>query len=609
MAEKTTFDLIKKQNGEAFAKAIRAYDNGIFDIPNIVDVVRYAGREAEPIMEYLVSLKNIAIEESEETRDPFELLSEAGYDAYYADTLEKQNAIAPYFRYKERLCTFSDETRYQRYHIINAVRKDVSQIRREDFRYPEREDRYGTSVISIQILKNGGFISIKNRYNHTVENPDNTFSSDPDKIIKGLSFSLKRHFNVDFSSALAKIPEGYICHDNRIFKYHAESFNTYIGNDFFLKDGVVTPLNKDYQIICDDVILDLKEGKFSSPMIDKEVLPVLNKEIEGKKLSVKISPDTKTKSVYMNDELFMKVKSDGSKILLLNLPTTTILPNYAFETNYIKFLIVPKLKEVGQGALSGGFEHILAPKGVIVNGNLKLSHKGLKKLPNLSEFIIKGNFWCDGNELTSLEGAPKHVERDFDCSNNHLTSLDYAPQNVGGSYDCSNNYLTSLEGVPAEIKGEFDCSHNFLVNLKYAPQKVGQGFRCSYNQLTSLEGGPVEVNSSYDCSNNNLTTLDYAPHCVGDNFWCQNNNLHSLGNSLKIVGGNFWCRNNQLTNLESSLEIIGGNFFGTDNNWVSVDKPITIGGIFDYGHVSKTPPVPKAHKENAKKGSRKQHER
>ena len=51
------FDIIKKQNGETFAKAIRNYDNGIFDIPNLDKIVKYAGRQAEPIMTYLVSLK------------------------------------------------------------------------------------------------------------------------------------------------------------------------------------------------------------------------------------------------------------------------------------------------------------------------------------------------------------------------------------------------------------------------------------------------------------------------------------------------------------------------------------------------------------------------
>lgn len=97
MTEKSIFDQIKKQNGESFAKAIRIYDNGIFDISDIVDIVKYAGREAEPLMQYLVSLKNIKIEEAEKVKNPFELLFNAGYDAYYVINLHEQNLILKYF--------------------------------------------------------------------------------------------------------------------------------------------------------------------------------------------------------------------------------------------------------------------------------------------------------------------------------------------------------------------------------------------------------------------------------------------------------------------------------------------------------------------------------
>lgn len=50
------YDIIKKQNGERFAKAVRNYDNGIFDVPNIDKIVKYAGRDAEPIMQYVKML-------------------------------------------------------------------------------------------------------------------------------------------------------------------------------------------------------------------------------------------------------------------------------------------------------------------------------------------------------------------------------------------------------------------------------------------------------------------------------------------------------------------------------------------------------------------------
>lgn len=42
------FDIIKKQNGEHFAKTVRNYDNGIFEVKNLDKILKYAGREQNP---------------------------------------------------------------------------------------------------------------------------------------------------------------------------------------------------------------------------------------------------------------------------------------------------------------------------------------------------------------------------------------------------------------------------------------------------------------------------------------------------------------------------------------------------------------------------------
>ncbi len=300
MAEKTMFDIIKKQNGERFAKAIRAYDNGIFDIKDIDKIVKCAGRDAEPILQYLVSLKNIQIAEQAVHMDPIELLSRAGYDAYVADTLEKQNAIQKYYAPGEELCTFRDPHRFERYHIINAVRKDVDQIRREDFPAPEREDKYGISVISIQVLKTGGFISIKNRYNHTVPSPDNTLNSNPDNIITGLSDAIKHHFGVDFSAQQVCLPNHYTIINNQIIRFDTESNNVYCAEDFYAKDGVIYEINKDSQIMLGDgLLLDLRTKKVRDITRNPSTVPIdmrdmfiksINDELAGKKLQLTKNP-------------------------------------------------------------------------------------------------------------------------------------------------------------------------------------------------------------------------------------------------------------------------------------------------------------------------------
>ena len=82
--------------------------------------------------------------------------------------------------------------------------------------------------------------------------------------------------------------------------------------------------------------------------------------------------------------------------------------------------------------------------------DLKIDYKG-------------GNFNCSYNQLTSLEGAPSHVDGHFYCRSNKLTSLAGAPSRVGGDFSCSDNELTSLKDVHkhvTEIKGTFYANKN-----------------------------------------------------------------------------------------------------------------------------------------------------
>ena len=92
------------------------------------------------------------------------------------------------------------------------------------------------------------------------------------------------------------------------------------------------------------------------------------------------------------------------------------------------------------------------------------------KEQNLTDFKgvefgeVTGDFWCQENQLTSLEGAPRNVGNGFYCGNNQLTSLKGAPQKVGRDLHCYGNQLTSLEGLPEGIRKEFLCWNNPVSN-------------------------------------------------------------------------------------------------------------------------------------------------
>ena len=139
---------------------------------------------------------------------------------------------------------------------------------------------------------------------------------------------------------------------------------------------------------------------------------------------------------------------------------------------------------------------------VDVKGDFDCSEEDLSDFKGVRFGVVKWDFFCYDNQLTSLEGAPREVGGDFYCDYNQLTSLEGAPQKVGVHFYCDNNQLTSLVGAPREVGGSFECHNNQLTSLEGAPQEVGVHFYCHNNQLTSLEGAPREVGESFLCDDN-----------------------------------------------------------------------------------------------------------
>ncbi len=392
MKDKSVYDIIKKQNGEAFARAIRNFDSGIFDVDNLPQIVKYSGRNALPLLNYLESLKQIKIEKNShyKLQDPFKLLKKAGYDAFYADTLEKQNSICPYYADMESLCTFRDFNRYQKYHIIHCIKEGAKDLNRKDFKKPKRQDAYGTSVISIQILKTGGFISIKNRYNHSVEAPDNTFNSNPDNIIAGLSQSLRDYFGVDFASQEVMIEGSFLLIDNMIYRYNLESQNIYFSKDYYMSDNKVSFINKDYQLIIDNFIVDFKENKvfqvhasFPSQSPYDAVFELVEQEVQqGGRLSSKKEGDVT--AVYLDEKCILKAR-DG-QMIFLNLAVEGILDNSIFvRHNTIEEVYLENVT----GIYSRNFKDCRNLRKVSMQNCVSVATSCFENLPSLEEVNLE----------------------------------------------------------------------------------------------------------------------------------------------------------------------------------------------------------------------------
>lgn len=91
---------------------------------------------------------------------------------------------------------------------------------------------------------------------------------------------------------------------------------------------------------------------------------------------------------------------------------------------------------------------------VDVNGDVNLNSKDLIFIPVKFNKVI-GDFFCNHNQLTSLDFCPKEVGENFYCNNNQLNSLEFCPEKVGEGFYCNNNQLNSLEFCPREVGDNF----------------------------------------------------------------------------------------------------------------------------------------------------------
>ena len=81
-----------------------------------------------------------------------------------------------------------------------------------------------------------------------------------------------------------------------------------------------------------------------------------------------------------------------------------------------------------------------------VDGSVDISIQELTYIP-VQFGVVKGDFYCYNNKLTTLEGSPKEVGIHFNCSHNELTTLIGSPKEVKGGFHCYYNELTTLEGL------------------------------------------------------------------------------------------------------------------------------------------------------------------
>jgi hypothetical protein len=102
---------------------------------------------------------------------------------------------------------------------------------------------------------------------------------------------------------------------------------------------------------------------------------------------------------------------------------------------YVKGNLFPTPKSWCKKMGIKGYEKNTDDKSITVNGDVDLTYKGLTELPYKFEKVT-GNFWCDNNNLTSLNNSPNEIGGSFSCTHNNLITFEDKPnpQKIGGNF-------------------------------------------------------------------------------------------------------------------------------------------------------------------------------
>lgn len=515
------FKNIKKHRGERFAKILREAE--LLDVPNIEHILEFARLENLEILIPAIrsKCKIMSVSQYNTNKTPLELLDEAGYDAFVVETEEQKNSIKKYYRRGEELCTFGDPYRHENFYIIHAVKRGADKIKPS--KKPEREDEYGTSVISIQIARGGGFISIKNRYNHTVNNPDATFDNNPDNIIPGLTNSLRKFFDVEFNVSDVRMPDHYVWVNDQLVWYGFEQDNIYFGEYYYFTGGTITRLNKDREIMFDGMIYNDKKKTITSPIYKKGTTKsVFAEAFNGKKVTRTYDKTTQETTLSTPDG--NRVVISKGRIIELSLHEVKKIGN-EFLTNSIglKSINLPNVREIGYDFLSRN--------SVLTSINIPKVEK------------IGGDFLQNNTRLTSIDlPNVREIDDHFMDDNQKLTAIDLPKvEKIGSFFLHGDTSLISINLPKVKEIGSAFLLYNILLKSIDLPnvKKIGDNFLSRNDSLTSINLPKVkEIGNMFLRYNSVLKSVN-IPNVekIGDDFlWANaNTTIFNCDYNLKSI--------------------------------------------------------------------------
>ena len=481
-------------------------------------------------------------------KSPEEMLKKVHYNLYQCHNEEDIQKFKKYYSEKEELCTFLGG-RLKKCYVFFAVKDNAEELKREDFKNPQRQDEYGTSVISIQFTRDSYHtLSIKNRYNHSVKNPDATFSNNLDNIVEGLTESFEKYYGMYqmVRERSFEIP-GYVkAGDGKYYKYNYEINNIYYcPNNIIIDNFQVKKYPKEQYLILDYFILDFKNKTIS--LYDYSVMDSFPKVV-GDILRLRIENlDNGYKRIELftidGNETIIEVDSLNIVKSIVNNSIKSVDNKFLFKNTELDKLELLNLEEVGYNFLTFNkrLVEVNLPK-LEVAGDGFLSCNNVIKILNLPSLRVVGNLFLNNNRelkevyLPSLE----EVKDNFLFINKIINNI-YAPKLrvIGNNFLKSNQELVSLHLPSAEVIGNCFLSENKVLS-------------------SLIMQNVLEIKNSFLDNNLELIDLDF-PYLkkIGNRFLILNQKLRVVSiPNLSETANDFLQNNSSITLLDVPIDSI-----------------------------------------------------
>ena len=543
--------ILKKKYGENFSKLCRELFPSILENEGeLVSIITSLFKENHFLYDDLIEYnmvnsfqKLIMNEYGKKTnsiinteKTPYELFKEKGYTLKECHTNEEILAYKKYYEKGEELCTFKSD-RLKTNRVFFAVKDNALDIKRKS--NPQREDEYGTSVLSLQFTLDTNYLSIKNRYNHTVNNPDATYQNNLENIAKGLTYSFEKYLgikqsniNIDF-----EMPNYVRTVDGKYYRYNVECNNIYYCPDnIVIHNFKEVSFPKEKYILFDGLVLDLTKKTFKcydNCRYDssKEFIKYIKKIV--------IENNSDSKSIYIicedNIKIYLELNKFNELISVLLEGVKRLNDDVFANSFHIKRFSSKDTKVVEDRVLRNAceLEYIYLPKCEIIGNSFALRAKNLKTI----------NLPC-----------VKRVDYSFIAFAENIQSI-YMPnlQAVGNGFLYYNEKLKTLFLPNLERIGNYFMNENISLEKCDLPKlnKVGSSFLARNTCLKEFNAPNIVTIDSYFLRRNQELIYLYLPNIeeIKDDFLASNKKIRNLYiPTVKFIGNGFLHSNRDIIN-------------------------------------------------------------